>query len=75
MSALWGNVVGIVIVILMFAFIGIWYWAWRPLHKKAFDSMAQIPMEDPLEGVGGPTGESLIKPRNRVATRDEDTTR
>ena len=46
MSALWGNLVGVSIVVLMVVFIGIWIWAWRGRHKKVFDRMARLPLED-----------------------------
>lgn len=46
MSAVWGNLVGVVIVVLMVVFIGIWIWAWRARHKKVFDRMARLPLED-----------------------------
>lgn len=50
MSAFWGNFAGVVTLILMFTFIGIWIWAWRKKHKKVFDQLAAIPMEDDLDG-------------------------
>ena len=37
MSALWGHLIGVMIVLLMLVFIGIWIWAWLPHHKNAFD--------------------------------------
>ena len=46
MSALFGHLVGVLILLLMSVFIGIWYWAWRPRHKPAFDELAEIPMRD-----------------------------
>ena len=42
----YGHIVGVFIVLMMVVFIGIWIWAWRPWHKKSFDEMAQIPMQD-----------------------------
>jgi len=30
----------------MLAFIGIWIWAWLPNHKRAFDQLALLPMQD-----------------------------
>lgn len=50
MSAFWGNFAGVITLMLMFLFIGIWVWAWRKRHKKVFDRMASIPMEDELDG-------------------------
>ena len=46
MSPLWGQVAGIITVIVMLAFIGIWAWAWLPYHKPEFDVLAKLPMED-----------------------------
>lgn len=46
MNALWGQLAGVITTILLLVFIGIWIWAWRPWHKKSFDKMAQIPMQD-----------------------------
>lgn len=46
MSALWGNLAGVIILILMAIFIGIWIWAWQARHKRNFDRMARLPMED-----------------------------
>ncbi|MGD9944172.1 MAG: cbb3-type cytochrome oxidase subunit 3 [Burkholderiaceae bacterium] len=46
MSALWGHMAGVITVVLLVVFIAVWYWAWRPRHKRNFDRMAQLPMED-----------------------------
>ena len=46
MSPLWGFIAGIVTVVVMLAFIGIWVWAWLPYHKPEFDALATLPMED-----------------------------
>ena len=46
MNPLWGQLAGVITVLLLVVFIGIWIWAWRPRHKKPFDKMAQIPMQD-----------------------------
>lgn len=46
MTAAWGHAIGVVTVILMAIFIGIWIWAWRKKHKKVFDRMARLPLED-----------------------------
>lgn len=46
MNPLWGQLAGVITVSLLLIFIGIWIWAWRPWHKKSFDKMAQIPMQD-----------------------------
>lgn len=58
MSGLFGHLVGVLILLLMGIFIGIWYWAWRPRHKPTFDALAEIPMHDagaaPAGEVPGP---------------------
>lgn len=46
MSAVWGNLIGVFTVALMVTFIGIWIWAWRKRHKRVFDRMARLPLED-----------------------------
>jgi len=46
MSPLWGQIAGVVTVVVMIAFIGIWVWAWLPNHKTEFDALATLPMED-----------------------------
>jgi len=47
MTPLWGHIVGIVTLIVMLAFIGVWAWAWLPRHKRAFDALARLPLEEP----------------------------
>lgn len=49
MSPVWGHVAGVVIVLMMLTFIGIWIWAWRKYHKSTFNRMARLPMEDEHE--------------------------
>ena len=46
MSPLSGYIAGVVTVVAMIAFIGIWVWAWLPGHKTEFDALATLPMED-----------------------------
>lgn len=46
MNPVWGHVAGVVTAILMVTFIGIWIWAWRARHKRVFDRMARLPLED-----------------------------
>lgn len=41
-----GEFNGLITLLLMALFIGIWVWAWRKKHKKNFDRMASLPMED-----------------------------
>ncbi|MCE7903712.1 MAG: cbb3-type cytochrome c oxidase subunit 3 [Gammaproteobacteria bacterium PRO9] len=46
MSPVWGHLSGVLIVLMMAAFIGIWFWAWLPHHRRAFGRLARLPMED-----------------------------
>jgi len=46
MNALWGHLSGVITVVLMIAFVAVWAWAWLPGHKRDFDALAKIPMED-----------------------------
>ncbi len=46
MTNVWGHIAGVVTVILMLTFIGIWVWAWLPRHGRVFSSLARIPMGD-----------------------------
>ena len=46
MNPLWGHVIGIVTLVVMLAFIGTWAWVWLPNHKRKFDALAKLPMED-----------------------------
>ena len=55
MNPIWGQVAGVFIVAMGLAFIGIWIWAWLPYHRRAFDEMARVPMQDtdedaPIDG-------------------------
>ena len=62
MSPLWGNLIGVLIVVIMLTFIGIWIWAWLPYHKRTFSRLSRLPMEDD----GQPAGHAI------PATRPED---
>jgi cytochrome c oxidase cbb3-type subunit IV len=55
MNAIWGHAVGVVIVLLLLVFSGVWLWAWLPYHKNAFDALARLPMGD--GGALDPTSE------------------
>ena len=46
MNPVWGHVIGVLIVLMMATFIGIWVWAWLPHHERAFGLLARLPMED-----------------------------
>ena len=69
MSPLWGHIAGVVTLVAMMAFIGIWVWAWLPNHKTEFDALATLPMEDenPPKQVEGSS--TLGPPRS--ARKDE----
>ncbi|HEX7062350.1 MAG TPA: cbb3-type cytochrome c oxidase subunit 3 [Woeseiaceae bacterium] len=56
MSTFFGHLVGVVILLLMGVFIGIWFWAWRPRHKPVFDALAEMPMRDADAGDGTKAG-------------------
>ncbi len=56
MNGLFGHLVGVLILLLMAVFIGIWYWAWRPRHKPVFDALAEIPMHDANAAAAGEVG-------------------
>jgi len=45
-SPMWGTLAGIVTLIVMLVFVGIWAWAWLPYHKREFDALAKLPLED-----------------------------
>ena len=46
MSPVWGQIAGAFILAMMITFVGIWIWAWRKRHRKVFDEMAQLPMQE-----------------------------
>jgi cytochrome c oxidase cbb3-type subunit 4 len=48
MNVLGANAIGVSIVMMLLAFVGIWLWAWLPYHKKSFDRLARMPMLDAL---------------------------
>lgn len=46
MNEIWGHLIGVFIVVLMLTFLAVWVWAWRPRHRRTFQRMAQVPMQD-----------------------------
>ncbi len=51
MSDIWGHLIGVVIILLIVAFVGVWIWAWLPRHHRVFSRMARVPLEnDPERG-------------------------
>lgn len=51
MNPIWGEITGVFIVVMMVTFLGIWVWAWLPRHKRVFDSLARLPMEEEIRSV------------------------
>jgi cytochrome c oxidase cbb3-type subunit 4 len=45
-ASIWGHLSGVVTLVLMLVFLGIWFWAWRPWHRRTFDRLARMPLED-----------------------------
>lgn len=46
MSPFWGNLAGVITVVLMVTFIAIWIWVWNARHKLKYDALARLPMDD-----------------------------
>lgn len=49
MSDIWGHLIGVVIILLIVAFVGVWIWAWLPRHRRVFSRMARVPLENDSE--------------------------
>ena len=49
MSEIAGHLIGVMIVLMLLTFIGIWIWAWLPHHKREFGKLAQLPLHDEEE--------------------------
>ncbi|MEO8835908.1 MAG: cbb3-type cytochrome c oxidase subunit 3 [Caldimonas sp.] len=58
MNPVWGPIAGAFIVLMMLAFLAIWIWAWLPYHKRDFDELARLPMEDEADESDAPPGGS-----------------
>ena len=56
MNPIWGQIAGAFIVLMMLAFIGIWIWAWLPYHKRDFNELARLPMQDEDVEADAPPG-------------------
>ncbi len=37
---------GIILVVLIISFLGLWAWAWNKKRKPEFDRMARLPLEE-----------------------------
>lgn len=46
MNGAWGQVAGVVTVVLMLLFVAIWIWVWHSGHKEKYDRLARLPMAD-----------------------------
>jgi cytochrome c oxidase cbb3-type subunit 4 len=46
MSELYGHFIGVMILLIMLTFIGIWIWAWLPHHKREFTDLARLPLDE-----------------------------
>lgn len=46
MNPIWGQIAGAFTLAMMLSFLGIWAWLWLPQHKRKFDRLAQLPMQD-----------------------------
>ena len=58
MNPLWGHMAGVITVVLLLTFIGIWIWVWNKHHKRKYDALARLPMEDePLQDESPRDGE------------------
>lgn len=64
MNPLWGHVAGVFIVLMMLTFIGIWIWAWLPYHKRTFNRLSRLPMED--EGASSDHAIPATRPEDRA---------
>ncbi|PWK85755.1 cbb3-type cytochrome oxidase subunit 3 [Fulvimonas soli] len=61
MNPAWGHAAGVITTVLMLVFVGIWVWAWRPRHRRVFERLAQLPMED-----AGAAGDGAATARTRT---------
>jgi cytochrome c oxidase cbb3-type subunit 4 len=46
MSEFYGHFIGVLILVIMLTFIGIWFWAWRPHLKNDFATLARLPLDE-----------------------------
>lgn len=46
MSPFWGNLAGVITTLLLATFVSIWIWAWSGRHRRTFDALARVPMQD-----------------------------
>lgn len=46
MNEFYGHFLGVITVLIMLSFIGIWIWAWLPHHKGKFSELARLPLDE-----------------------------
>lgn len=46
MSSAWAQLVGVLTLMSMLTFLAIWLWVWLPHHKRDFDTLARMPMDE-----------------------------
>lgn len=61
----WGHAIGVITLILLVAFIGVWVWAWLPRHRRVFDRMARLPLENDEAPADGRPDEDGHESRTR----------
>jgi cytochrome c oxidase cbb3-type subunit 4 len=44
---------GVILLVLIFSFAGLWVWAWSGKRKPAFDEASMLPLEEDLGHVPG----------------------
>jgi cytochrome c oxidase cbb3-type subunit 4 len=49
MNPLWGHLIGVITVMSMLSFIGIWIWVWDRRHQPKYDALAHLPSQDQEE--------------------------
>jgi cytochrome c oxidase cbb3-type subunit 4 len=42
----WGQIAGMMIILMLLTFCGIWIWAWHGRHRSTFDALARLPMNE-----------------------------
>ena len=46
MNGFYGHFLGVITVLIMLSFIGIWIWAWLPHHREKFSELARMPLDE-----------------------------
>ena len=46
MNGFYGHFLGVITVLIMLSFIGIWVWAWSPHHREKFSELARMPLDE-----------------------------